>query len=141
MNNIVHDLSNTNNVTMDVFECHKNEFECHKNEFECHKDEFKRHQNEFEYHKNAFERQQGRFEFELKHKTIITNLESENQSLNTIIQELIKDKEQLTNKLGNLQREYNILRNKTSIQGNGNSHGNNHGNRSGVNPFFKMNFN
>ena len=95
MNNIVCDLSNTNNVTMDVFDRNSDVFD--------------------------------------RNLDIITNLESENKSLTAIIQQLIRDKEQVNNQFQNLQREYNILRNKTSVKNYNNGHD--------ANLFFKMNFN
>ena len=55
-------------------------------------------------------------------RTIINNLKNENQSLTTIIQELVSDKEQLANQLQKLQREYNILRDKSSTQNSNHFH-------------------
>ena len=45
-----------------------------------------------------------------KLKTIITNLEKENQSLIAVIQQITKDRENLINKLKHLQRPNNLFK-------------------------------
>ena len=90
MNTIVYDLSNTNNVNMEIIEHNVDDVEVVD-------------------------------DVVIELKTIITNLENENQSLTTIIQELVRDKEQLNNQLQKLQREYNILRDKSSTQNSNHS--------------------
>jgi len=92
MNTIVYDLSNTNNVNMEIIE-----------------------------HDDDVDDVEVVDDVVIELKTIITNLENENQSLTTIIQELVRDKEQLNNQLQKLQREYNILRDKSSTQNSNHS--------------------
>ena len=100
MNNIVYDLSNTNNVNMEIIEHHDGVVD-----------------------DDSLVDDDGDNIIEHTLRTIINNLKNENQSLTTIIQELVSDKEQLVsdkehlaNQLQKLQREYNILRDKSSTQ-------------------------